>query len=43
MLSSWIFYPFNDIETIFSGRLLFIPGNQAHPKEFSEDAYPLAA
>lgn len=33
------FYPFNDIETISPRALLFITGDQAHSKEFSEDAY----
>ena len=33
------FYPFNDIETISPRPLLFITGDQAHSKEFSEDAY----
>lgn len=37
------FYPFNDIETISPRPLLFISGNQAHSKEFSEDAYQRAA
>src|SRR3546814_5958850 len=37
------FYPFNDIETISPRPLLFIAGDQAHYKEFSEDAYKLAA
>ncbi|WP_418846677.1 alpha/beta hydrolase [Phascolarctobacterium faecium] len=37
------FYPFNDIETIFPRPLLFITGDQAHSKEFSEDAYKRAA
>ena len=37
------FYPFNDIETISPRPLLFITGEQAHSKEFSEDAYKLAA
>ena len=37
------FYPFNDIETISPRPLLFIPGDQAHSKEFSEDAYKRAA
>lgn len=32
------FYPFNDIETISPRPLLFITGDQAHSKEFSEDA-----
>lgn len=37
------FYPFNDIETISPRPLLFIAGDQAHSREFSEDAYRLAA
>ncbi|WP_309954096.1 MULTISPECIES: alpha/beta hydrolase [Variovorax] len=37
------FYPFNDIETISPRPLLFISGDQAHSKEFSEDAYRRAA
>jgi fermentation-respiration switch protein FrsA (DUF1100 family) len=37
------FYPFNDIETISPRPMLFIAGDQAHSKEFSEDAYRLAA
>ena len=37
------FYPFNDIETISPRALLFITGDQAHSKEFSEDAYRRAA
>lgn len=37
------FYPFNDIETISPRPLLFIAGDQAHSKEFSEDAYRRAA
>jgi len=37
------FYPFNDIETISPRPMLFITGDQAHSKEFSEDAYKLAA
>lgn len=36
------FYPFNDIETISPRPMLFIAGEQAHSKEFSEDAYRLA-
>jgi len=37
------FYPFNDIETISPRPMLFITGGQAHSREFSEDAYRLAA
>lgn len=37
------FYPFNDIETISPRPLLFITGDQAHSKEFSEDTYKRAA
>ena len=37
------FYPFNDIETISPRPILFITGDQAHSKEFSEDAYKRAA
>lgn len=37
------FYPFNDIETISPRPMLFITGDQAHSKEFSEDAYRRAA
>ena len=37
------FYPFMDIETISPRPLLFITGDQAHSKEFSEDAYRRAA
>ncbi|MFA6180293.1 MAG: alpha/beta hydrolase [Candidatus Methylopumilus sp.] len=36
------FYPFNDIETISPRPMLFITGDQAHSKEFSENAYKLA-
>lgn len=36
------FYPFNDIETISPRPLLFITGDKAHSKEFSEDAYQRA-
>jgi fermentation-respiration switch protein FrsA (DUF1100 family) len=37
------FYPFNDIETISPRPMLFITGDRAHSKEFSEDAYKHAA
>lgn len=37
------FYPFNDIETISPRPMLFITGDKAHSKEFSEDAYRRAA
>ena len=37
------FYPFNDIETISPRPMLFIAGQNAHSREFSEDAYDLAA
>ncbi len=37
------FYPFNDIETISPRALMFITGEQAHSREFSEDAYKRAA
>ena len=47
MLSSEIrfvnFYPFNDIATISPRPLLFITGDKAHSKEFSEAAYKHAA
>lgn len=36
------FYPFADIETISPRPLLFITGEIAHSREFSEDAYRLA-
>ncbi|MEX3004154.1 alpha/beta hydrolase [Serratia fonticola] len=36
------FYPFNDIETISPRAMLFITGDRAHSKEFSEDAYKRA-
>ena len=37
------FYPFNDIETISPRPMLFITGDKAHSREFSEDAYKRAA
>ncbi|MBR7792293.1 alpha/beta hydrolase [Undibacterium sp. FT147W] len=37
------FYPFNDIETISPRPMLFIAGDVAHSREFSEEAYKLAA
>jgi fermentation-respiration switch protein FrsA (DUF1100 family) len=37
------FYPFDDIETISPRPMLFIAGDQAHSREFSEDAYKRAA
>jgi fermentation-respiration switch protein FrsA (DUF1100 family) len=37
------FYPFNDIETISPRPMLFITGDEAHSREFSENAYKLAA
>lgn len=36
------FYPFTDIETISPRALMFITGDQAHSREFSEDAYKRA-
>jgi fermentation-respiration switch protein FrsA (DUF1100 family) len=36
------FYPFNDIETISPRPMLFITGDQAHSREFSEEGYRLA-
>jgi uncharacterized protein len=36
------FYPFNDIESISPRPMLFITGDQAHSKEFSEGAYKRA-
>ena len=47
MLSSIVkfmnFYPLNDIETISPRPMLFITGDVAHSREFSEDAYKRAA
>ncbi|MEN2431842.1 alpha/beta hydrolase [Comamonas sp. F1-6] len=37
------FYPFNDLELIAPRPLLFIAGDQAHSREFSEDAYRKAS
>jgi fermentation-respiration switch protein FrsA (DUF1100 family) len=37
------FYPFNDIETISPRPMLFITGDKAHSREFSEDAFKRAA
>ncbi len=37
------FYPFADIETISPRPMLFITGENAHSREFSEDAYQRAA
>lgn len=37
------FYPFNDIESISPRPMLFIAGEHAHSREFSEDAYRRAA
>lgn len=36
------FYPFTDLQTISPRPLLFITGDQAHSREFSEEAYRLA-
>lgn len=36
------FYPFNDIETISPRPMLFIMGENAHSREWSEEAYKLA-
>jgi uncharacterized protein len=36
------FYPFEDIETISPRPMLFITGDNAHSREFSEEAYRLA-
>ena len=36
------FYPFEDIETIAPRPMLFITGDQAHSREFSDEAYRLA-
>lgn len=37
------FYPFEGIDTISPRPMLFIAGEQAHSREFSEEAYQLAA
>ncbi len=37
------FYPFNEIETISPRPMLFITGEKAHSREFSEDAYQRAS
>jgi len=37
------FYPFADIETISPRPMLFIAGENAHSREFSEEAYRLAS
>ncbi|MDO5538305.1 MAG: alpha/beta hydrolase [Desulfovibrionaceae bacterium] len=37
------FYPFNDIETISPRPMLFIMGEKAHSRPFTEDAYARAA
>jgi uncharacterized protein len=37
------FYPFNDIDTISPRPMLFITGDHAHSREFSEEAYKLAS
>lgn len=37
------FYPFADIETISPRPMLFVTGEDAHSREFSEDAYARAA
>ncbi len=37
------FYPFNDMETISPHPMLFVAGENAHSREFSEDAYKRAA
>lgn len=37
------FYPFNDMDMISPRALLFVTGDKAHSKEFSEDAYQKAS
>ena len=37
------FYPFSDINAISPRPMLFISGDRAHSRDFSEDAYALAA
>jgi fermentation-respiration switch protein FrsA (DUF1100 family) len=37
------FFPFNEIETISPRPMMFISGDQAHSKEFSQDAFERAA
>ncbi|MBB2896239.1 alpha/beta hydrolase [Pseudomonas sp. AS2.8] len=37
------FYPLSDLEMIAPRPLLFVAGDQAHSREFSEDAYRLAS
>lgn len=37
------FYPFDDIDTLSPRPVLFITGDQAHSREFSEEAYQRAA
>lgn len=37
------FYPFNDMESISPRPMLFVAGENAHSREFSEDAYKWAA
>ncbi|SBV93209.1 conserved hypothetical protein [uncultured delta proteobacterium] len=37
------FYPFNDIETISPRPMLFIMGENAHSRSFTEDAHSRAA
>jgi fermentation-respiration switch protein FrsA (DUF1100 family) len=37
------FYPFNDMDLLAPRPLLFITGDQAHSREFSEEAHRLAS